>query len=108
MAIQMTIPVLTIHWVRLLNYKLQKIFTSNDVKWNSDIYGDPKKPDSLEELTRWEPFNKNQGRLLIRNDDVIPQHKGRKIEMENHYMHDICEMWGDVDVYLKIWIKTFR
>ena len=67
-----------------------------------DVYENPDKPGSLEELTRWDPFNVNRGRLLIRNDDVIPQHKGRKIEMENDYMNKICEMWDDVDVYLKI------
>ena len=71
-----------------------------------DVYGDPNNPGSLEKLTVWEPFKQNQGRLLIRNDDVIPQHKGRKIEMESKYMNEICEMWDDVDVYLKIWISV--
>ena len=61
-------------------------------------------PDNrcMEKLEYWDPFKENNGRLMIQNDDVIAAHKGNKIEMHNNYMEPICNMWDEVDVYLKI------
>ena len=56
----------------------------------------------MEKLVKWDPFKQNNGRLMIQNDDVIDAHNGNKIVMHNNYMEPICDMWDEVDVYLKI------
>ena len=69
----------------------------NGAFYPADVYDSP-----LEELVKWEPFNINQGRLMIQNEDVVEGLHGTEIKMENRYMKQICDTWDDVDVYLRI------
>ena len=61
-------------------------------------------PDNrcMEELVKWEPFKENNGRLMIQNEDVVEGLHGKQIIMHNNYMEPICDMWDEVDVYLRI------
>ena len=61
-------------------------------------------PDNMcmEKLVRWDAFKENNGRLMIQNEDVVEGLHGKQIEMHNNYMEPICDMWDEVDVYLRI------